>query len=128
VTRGLPAFHRALKLQARAARAGFDWPDAAGVLAKLDEELGELTGAMRAGAAGGIVAGELGDLLFTCVNLARHLGLDPEAALRQANLKFEQRFRRMEALLHERGDAMQESTPEQLDLLWERVKEEAGPR
>ena len=92
VALALPALERAAKLQRRAARLGFDWPDAAGPRAKIDEELGELdreTDHQR-------MLEELGDLLFAVVNLARHLNIEPEAALREANHKFEQRFRAIE--------------------------------
>jgi nucleoside triphosphate diphosphatase len=91
VALGLPALTRAEKLQRRAARTGFDWPDATGPRAKIDEELAEVEGA-----TGVAVAEEVGDLLFSVVNWARHLGVDAEAALRTANAKFERRFRAME--------------------------------
>ena len=92
VALALPALERAAKLQKRAARTGFDWPDASGPRAKIDEELVEL-----AAAAPADQAEELGDLLFSVANLARHLKIDPEDALRQANRKFERRFRAIEA-------------------------------
>jgi ATP diphosphatase len=91
VAAGLPALLRAEKLQKRAARVGFDWPDAAGPRAKIDEELEEI-----ATASPESIEEEVGDLLFATVNFARHLGIDPEAALRRANGKFERRFRAME--------------------------------
>jgi ATP diphosphatase len=91
VAAGLPALLRAEKLQKRAARVGFDWPDAAGPRAKIDEELEEI-----ATASPETIEEEVGDLLFATVNFARHLGIDPEAALRRANGKFERRFRAME--------------------------------
>jgi len=94
VALGLPALTRAEKLQKRAARTGFDWPDAAGPRAKIDEELAEADGAMTPDA----VEDEIGDLLFAVVNWARHRGVDPEAALRRANAKFDRRFRAMEAI------------------------------
>ena len=92
VAMALPALERAAKLQRRAARTGFDWPDAAGPRAKIDEELGELDRESETKAR----TEELGDLLFAVVNLARHLNVDAEAALRDANRKFEQRFRAIE--------------------------------
>lgn len=92
VALGLPALARAEKLQKRAARVGFDWPDATGPRAKIDEELGEVEAASETERLE-----EVGDLLFSVVNWARHLGIDPEAALRAANAKFEQRFATMEA-------------------------------
>ena len=111
---GLPALLRAEKLQKRAARTGFDWPDPSGARAKIDEELAEVeTATSDAGRAE-----EIGDLLFAVVNWARKLGVDPEAALRAANGKFERRFRAMEAAddrFAERGLAEQES-------LWRRAK------
>jgi ATP diphosphatase len=91
VALGLPALQRAEKLQKRAARVGFDWPDAAGPRAKIDEELDEVATASEADRAD-----EIGDLLFSVVNWSRHLGIDPEAALRRANAKFERRFAEME--------------------------------
>ena len=93
VAQALPALLRAEKLQKRAARTGFDWPDASGARAKILEELEEI-----ATAPAGMVEEEVGDLLFAVVNFARHLKIDPEAALRAANRKFEDRFRAMEAM------------------------------
>ena len=98
VASGLPALMRAEKLQKRAARTGFDWPDAAGARAKIDEELAEVAAA----ADDGERHEEIGDLLFAVVNWARKLGIDPEAALRDANRKFERRFRAMEDAAGER--------------------------
>jgi len=92
VALALPALERAAKLQRRAARVGFDWPDSSGARAKIDEELAELD----AETANPRMAEELGDLLFAVVNLARHLKIEPEAALREANAKFERRFRAIE--------------------------------
>jgi ATP diphosphatase len=92
VALALPALERAAKLQRRAARVGFDWPDASGPRAKIDEELAEL----EAETDHGRKLDELGDLLFAVVNLARHLNIEPEAALREANRKFEKRFRAIE--------------------------------
>ena len=93
---GLPALKRAAKLQRRAATVGFDWPSAQQVLPKVHEELNELEQAVTEDGDETRIAEELGDLLFSCVNLARHLGVDADAALRAATLKFETRFRRME--------------------------------
>lgn len=128
VPKALPALMRAAKLGRRAARVGFDWPDAAGARSKVGEELGELDaalsgpGAAPAPAAAGAVADELGDLLFAVVNLSRHLNLDAETALRGANSKFERRFRRMEQLAGERGLALERLSAAQWDQLWEEVK------
>ncbi len=117
----LPALSRARKLQKRAARVGFDWPDASGPWAKLREESVELEQAVAAGDRAEIEA-ELGDLLFAVVNLARHLHTDPEAALRAANQKFERRFRHIEAALATRGHAMQSLDLATLDTLWDEAK------
>ncbi|MBV8305840.1 MAG: nucleoside triphosphate pyrophosphohydrolase, partial [Gammaproteobacteria bacterium] len=126
---GLPALTRAEKLQKRAARVGFDWSDAAGVRAKVDEELHEVD-AVLAGATGDAAAaarlraleGELGDLLFTIVNLSRHLQVDAESALRGANDKFERRFARMEALARTRGLEPAQLSAAQWEELWSEAK------
>ncbi|MFO1069855.1 MAG: nucleoside triphosphate pyrophosphohydrolase [Geminicoccaceae bacterium] len=118
---GLPALTRGLKLQRRAARVGFDWPDAGPVLDKLREELAELDDARRQGEATAI-AEEVGDLLFTLVNLARKLEVDPEAALRATNAKFERRFRHIEAAVAARGQRPQELDLATLDRLWDAAK------
>jgi MazG family protein len=125
VTLGLPALTRAHKLGARAARVGFDWPDAAGVLDKAHEEIDELREAL-ASADMPSVREELGDLLFALTQAARHLGVDPEGALRDANAKFERRFRRIEALLAEQGVQPAEAGMERLEALWQRVKREGN--
>ena len=125
---GLPALTRALKLQKRAARVGFDWGAAAPVLAKLREELDELEAALAAGAPVVETEGELGDLLFTVVNLARHLGFDPEAALRATNAKFERRFRAIEAAATAAGRDVAGLSLDELEALWTEAKtaERAG--
>ncbi len=120
----LPALTRADKLQRRAARVGFDWPRAAQVLDKIEEEAAELRAAMAEDDAGGHIAEELGDLLFAYANLARHLGVDAEAAVRAANAKFERRFRRVEALLAEQGRAPESAGLDVLDRLWDQAKAE----
>lgn len=123
----LPALARAQKLGRRAARVGFDWPDAAAVMHKLDEERAELELAMAARAQRPEdVQEELGDLLFTVVNLARHLEVDAESALRRANLKFEARFRGVESRLAGTGQGFEQADQETLERLWDEVKE-AGP-
>src|SRR5690242_18132159 len=99
----LPALTRAEKLQRRAARVGFDWPELPPILDKIEEEIGELRHELDSGGDAGRVADEVGDLLFSVVNLARRLGTDPEQALRGACRKFERRFRRVETLLAARG-------------------------
>jgi MazG family protein len=128
VASGLPALTRAEKLQRRTARVGFDWPEAAPVLDKLDEEIAELRAEMTDRPDPGRVDEEIGDLLFTVVNLARHLGVDPEGSLRRAGRKFERRFRRMEEIAGEEGSGDgQQPLPtslEDLEALWGRVKAE----
>ena len=122
VALALPALVRADKLQKRAARVGFDWPDANGALAKVEEELGEVRQAMAEGDARAL-EDEVGDLLFAAVNVARLLGIDAEQALRRANAKFEKRFRRMEADLTEAGQAMEALDLDALEEAWRRAKE-----
>lgn len=117
----LPALTRARKLQRRAARVGFDWPDVAGARAKIDEELREVDQALAAGDRAALVD-ELGDLLFATVNVARHLDIDPEGALRAAGAKFERRFRGVEAALLAQGTTVADSDPAALDAAWEAVK------
>jgi len=117
----LPALPRAQKLQKRAGQVGFDWDGADAVLVKLEEEIGELREALAL-ADRAATEGELGDILFTCVNLARHLGLDAEASLRRASAKFEDRFRAMESRASQRGEELAALSPRELDALWEAVK------
>lgn len=120
----LPALARAQKLGRRAARVGFDWPDVAGVLDKLAEETLELQEAL--GARERIpeaVEEELGDLLFTIANLARHVDVDAEGALRRASLKFERRFREVERCLAATGRTPEQAGAEELERLWTEVKE-----
>jgi ATP diphosphatase len=123
----LPALSRASKLQGRAAQVGFDWPAPAPVLAKVAEELAELEQALDEGAPMAI-ADELGDLLFSVVNLARHLRVDPETALRAANGKFERRFRFIEQALREAGRSIDNCSLEELDALWSTAKKQPGPQ
>ena len=115
VAAALPALLRAEKLQKRAARAGFDWPDPSGALAKVEEEIAEVSNAISREHQ----AEEIGDLLFAVVNWARKLGIDPEAALRQANGKFETRFRAMEDMA---GESFQGLTLDQMEALWQEAK------
>lgn len=119
----LPALPRAQKLQKRAAQVNFDWSDTEAVFDKLQEEIAELRQARQAGDREDM-QNEMGDVLFTCVNLARRLGMDAEASLRQASGKFEQRFNRMEQLAAAQNTALGELDEAQLDLLWERAKRE----
>ncbi len=120
--RALPALTRAAKLQKRAARAGFDWPEVEPVLAKLDEEIAELRAELAAGRKPARVSDELGDLLFAAVNLARHLGVDPEDALRATNRKFERRFRAIEQALAASGRRAEEAPLDELEALWQQAK------
>jgi ATP diphosphatase len=121
VALALPALTRAVKLQARAARVGFDWPDAGAVLAKIAEEAKELVEARDAGRAD-FVAEEYGDLMFVMANLARHLGIDAEAALRGANAKFTRRFEAIEAALAAEGRTPAQSDLAEMDALWDAAK------
>jgi len=130
----LPALTRAVKLQARAARVGFDWPSLDPVLAKAEEELDELKAARAAAAVVGSTASmakvleEFGDLLFVMANIARHLKIDPEAALRDANLKFMRRFGKIEAALRAEGRSPEDSTLEEMDQLWDEAKAEEAEK
>lgn len=123
VALSLPALVRAQKLQRRAARVGFDWPRLDQVVDKLDEELAEFKAALAA-ASRERQREELGDILFTCVNLARFLDSDAESLLRGANSKFASRFRAMENLAEKTGCPLGECSAEELDVLWRRVKDE----
>ncbi|MFO1127765.1 MAG: nucleoside triphosphate pyrophosphohydrolase [Rhodospirillales bacterium] len=122
IPRAMPPVLRAIKLQKRATLAGFDWPDAAGPLAKLREEIAELEAAMT-NPTDPAVEDELGDVLFTCANLARKLGIDPDQALHRASDKFESRFRRMEAVLKAEHEDERPSL-DVLEGLWQRAKRE----
>ena len=128
VARGLPALLRAYKLQARAARVGFDWRDAQGALDKLREELDELSAEMDQGQTAEpspALAEELGDVLFSAVNLARKLGIEPEDALRRGNRKFEKRFGYIERRLAEDGRPFEQTSLEEMETLWQQAKTEA---
>lgn len=117
----LPAVTRAVKLQKRAARIGFDWADAKGVMLKLSEEMRELAEAVD-GSDERAIEAEVGDLLFTCVNLARHLKVDPESALRRSNQKFTARFQEMERAAAEAGQELNQLSQEALEHLWQQAK------
>jgi uncharacterized protein YabN with tetrapyrrole methylase and pyrophosphatase domain len=115
---------RAWKLQKRASLVGFDWPDARSAFAKLTEETAEVAAEMDAGADHERLEDELGDLLFTCVNMARKLDVNPETALRRANAKFERRFREIEALLARDSERRPEDAGlDELEALWLRAKD-----
>ncbi len=126
VPHALPALSRAAKLQKRAAGVGFDWPEALPVIDKLHEELNEVLEAMSENDPQAI-AEEIGDLLFVVVNLARHLKVDPENALRAANGKFERRFRFIEQALHDAGRSPESCDLEELDALWDAAKKAEQP-
>lgn len=119
----LPAILMAYRLQERAAGVGFDWPDVSGPRAKIDEELAEVDAEIADGADRERVKEEIGDLLFSVVNLARKLGQDPRAALEGANARFDERFRRVEALALERGVDVGHASLEELDRLWDQAKQ-----
>ncbi|WP_313519303.1 nucleoside triphosphate pyrophosphohydrolase [Pseudomonas sp.] len=123
VPSALPALSRAAKLQKRAAHVGFDWADALPVVDKVREELDEVLEAMSENDPQAI-AEEIGDLLFVAVNLARHLKVDPEAALRGANAKFERRFRFIEQRLRERARPIEDCSLDELDALWGEAKKQ----
>ena len=120
----LPALSRALKLQAKASKVGFDWNDPRAVLRKIREEANEIEAELaRSERDKAATAAEVGDLLFAVVNLARHLDADPEAVLRQTNVKFERRFAAIERALAARGKAPQEASLAEMDRLWNEAKE-----
>jgi ATP diphosphatase len=125
VPASLPALTRALKLQEKAAKVGFDWEDVTGVIAKLREELAE-TEAEIADGASEKLASEIGDLLFAAVNLARTVGADPEAALRGANAKFERRFSHIEGRLAEQGRRPEGARLDEMEALWQDAKRLEG--
>ncbi len=118
---GLPALTRALKLQKKASKVGFDWNDATAVLAKIREEADEIAAEIASGDRNKAAA-EIGDLLVAVVNLARHLDVDPEAAVRMTNLKFERRFGAIESALAKRGKKPEESSLAEMDALWNKAK------
>ena len=129
ISRGIPEWQRATRLQARAARVGFDWPGPGPVIAKLHEEIEEVRDEFAAVAADprdeaahDRLEDELGDLLFVCANLARHAGVDPGNALRRANAKFERRFRAMETMAAEDGTSLAGLSLDAQDAYWNRAK------
>ena len=126
VPRALPALLRAHEIGARVSAVGFDWPDSAGVLDKIDEELAELRDA--SGRSRRLTEEEFGDLLFSIANLARKLGLEPEAALRQANEKFTRRFESLEDDFERRGRSMHGAPLDELEAAWQAVKRRASAR
>jgi MazG family protein len=122
VSRTLPAVMEAFQVSTKAARVGFDWPEPNAVLGKLDEETAELRAAVSGGGDHAAVNEEVGDLLFVAVNVARKLGVDPEAALKAANRKFRRRFRQVEDGLRAEGRGPADATPAELDAHWEEAK------
>lgn len=122
VSTALPGLTRAMKLQKRAARVGFDWPEATAVLDKIAEEVDEIKHEMASGADPERLRDEVGDLLFACVNLARKLDVDPEGALRHGNRKFERRFRAVEDALAAQGRRPADATLDEMDALWDSAK------
>lgn len=120
----LPALLRAEKLQKRAARVGFDWPEARQVLDKIEEEIAEVRAELDQGAPPARIEDEIGDLLFALANLARHLKIDPETALRGCNSKFERRFRSVEQSLAKKGKSPKEATLEEMEALWVEAKQQ----
>ncbi len=127
VTRALPALTRAEKLQKRMASVGFDWDSPERVLDKITEEAGEIAEARAAGAGHAEIEGEIGDLLFVVANLARHLKVDPEAALRVTNAKVVSRFKWIEAALAKQGRTTADATLEEMEALWQEAKTKAKP-
>lgn len=124
IARGLPEWQRATKLQKRAARVGFDWPDVGPVFDKLHEEIDEVRAEFAGGADPARLTDEIGDVLFVCANLARHAQVEVSTAMRHANAKFERRFRRMEAIAAEAGEALAGKSLAQQEALWQRAKRE----
>ena len=123
MAKALPALLRAEKIQKRAARVGFDWKETGPVIDKIEEELGELRAELAAGTVDQArVIDELGDVLFAVANLARHCRVDPEAALRGTNDKFERRFRYIERRLAEHGRKPADATLEEMEALWQEAK------
>ena len=127
IPKALPALSRSQKLQKRAAGVGFDWSELDAVRGKVDEELGELAAAISEGESAGIES-EVGDIFLAMVNLARHLGVDAEAALRHANRRFEKRFRLMETAADRDGSKLSEESLERLEERWQAAKRELAAR
>ena len=125
VQRSFPALMEALKLQEQAAKVGFDWSDAAPILDKIEEEIGELRSALKEGKQEK-VADELGDLIFATVNIGRHVKADPEMALRGTNTKFRRRFRHIEEQLAAHGETLDGASLERMEELWQDAKKSEG--
>jgi tetrapyrrole methylase family protein/MazG family protein len=131
VSRGLPPLDRAWKLQKKAAKAGFDWPDTSGVIAKIKEELEEVTEEIaaqnNAGTEGSALEQELGDLLFSVVNLCRYLKVEPSVALQRTNIKFTERFKHVEKRMKEIRAEMKQENLGLMDKYWEEAKQNLHP-
>jgi ATP diphosphatase len=124
ISTALPAILRALKLQSRAARTGFDWTDTKDILAKIREEIDELEVEMKATKGNDPIEDELGDLFFALINLARRLEIDPEGALRRTNRKFERRFREIEKRLDAQGRKLNDASLDEMEKIWVAIKTE----
>ena len=124
---GMSPLKRAHKLQSVVAKKGFDWHDPNLVMAKLEEEIGELGEEVYGNAPTELIAGELGDLMFCCVNLARHYKLDPDMVMIKANQKFENRFRALEASLKQQGVTLDDATLDQMEREWQQAKRNESP-
>jgi ATP diphosphatase len=122
IAAGLPSLTRAMKLQKRAARVGFDWTDPADILGKIEEEVGEIRAEIDGQAPKDRIEDEIGDLLFCAVNLARRYEVDPDSALRRTNAKFERRFRHLEAALRAQGREPAEADLDEMEELWVAAK------
>lgn len=122
----LPALTRALKLQSRAARVGFDWNDAGLVLDKIEEEIAELRAEITRNSGDGRIEDELGDLFFALANLARHFGIDPERALSRTNAKFRSRFSHIERGLSAAGVKLGDASLDEMEALWQEAKQAEG--
>ena len=124
ISHSISALDRAFKLQKEVAKVGFDWPDVNGALEKLTEEIAELKHALHAKENHEIITDELGDLFYTCVNLARHLQINPEMCLGHANNKFEKRFRALEENVKKTNKSLSDLTLNEMDQIWDLVKAE----
>jgi len=127
INQAQPAISRAYTLQKRAATVGFDWTDPAPVFEKLEEEIRELRSAMEKQGDKNRIMEELGDVMFACVNLARHTGVNPETALRSTNRKFEQRFRYIEQHLASENKELTDVSIDEMEILWQRAKHQLDP-
>ena len=125
ISMAMPAMKRSEKLQKRAASVGFDWPGPQPVFEKLVEEVNELSHAISAGESKDRLEDELGDIMFSCINLARHLQIDPETALRRNNRKFERRFAHIESELKKRGKTLDDADQPEMETLWMEAKSNA---